>query len=295
MFVTRMTTKPIRNEEYSSAVLNEILEEIATNDNDGTRFTEEGENSEPNYPKMKSLIVQSSKRKIVDDYGKNKKVKTKGLDDIVRDLLASNLHNQESTRPINHLEIISTDIDFDEDPQTIMIGFQNWKERKALISQFESNLEMIKWKHFLNLNHAYEALNKLVNQNLAEEHPKKSIKFKIENFIPLGGSANKKSKRSWISYQIRTLLLIDKRTERRLWTALRFVNYLMSDGTVTLDSLVKAKILPSFFKKMNCNIRNSFLRKLKGNENLNFSLDDDKSDGDVESEEDGGEDDDSEV
>ncbi|CAG8836563.1 21768_t:CDS:2, partial [Gigaspora margarita] len=142
--------------------------------------------------------------------------------------LSHNSHGEQSL--LTNMAIETQDIEFGDDIDTIQLGFTSWRMRSSLLSQIERDIEKAKWDHFLNLELAYTAL---------------------QNLIPLGINANEKTKRKWISYQVQTLLLVDKRAELRIWTALRFLKYLLSNQIITKEALYNSKITPDFFKKLN--------------------------------------------
>ncbi|CAG8841145.1 36845_t:CDS:1, partial [Gigaspora margarita] len=214
----------------------------------------------------------------------------KRMDKIIEQLLFQNAKDQQvaprSLMPYSvvPMEIYASDIEFGDSLSSIQNGLNNWKARNVVLLNLECNIEYVKWKHFLNLNLAYRALKRVVNQ-MPPEGNKTTIKYKIQNKIPIGKNSSKKSKRSWISYQMQTMLHIDKRAERRIWTALRFINFLLLDGIITESSLFNSKIAPDFFKKMNGDDHIYFLKKIKKDESLTFNINDVKSDEEEHSEE----------
>ncbi|CAG8845894.1 43268_t:CDS:2, partial [Gigaspora margarita] len=142
-----------------------------------------------------------------------------------------------------------------------------------------------KLKHFLNLKQAYTAYKKFVNQSMPRGSKTKTIKYKIENNIPLGKDSSKKSRWGWISAKIQSILNIDSSAERKTRSALRFVDLLLSENLVTLESLVATKASPDFFKRMSASIKLKFYRRLKRDENAKFEVGD-SDDSELESEND---------
>ncbi|CAG8808049.1 13786_t:CDS:2, partial [Gigaspora rosea] len=171
--------------------------------------------------------VKKFKNNLADVYDSNEEdEEKKRMDKIIEQLLFQNAKDQQvaprSLIPYSvvPMEIYANDIEFGDSLSSIQNGLNNWKARNVVLLNLECNIEYVKWKHFLNLNLAYRALKRVVNQ-MPPEGNKTTIKYKIQNKIPIGKNSSKKSKRSWISYQMQSMLHIDKRAERRIWTALR--------------------------------------------------------------------------
>lgn len=136
--------------------------------------------------------------------------------------------------------------------------------KKVFLNKAEKSLDLEKLRHFLNLTKAYDSFKKLVEQSPLRGNKSKPIRFKKANNMPLGEKAISKSKRGWIAKQMQSILNIDASTERKTWAALKFVNQLLSERLVTLESLVAVKASPDFFKKLSLTIRTQFYKWIGG-------------------------------
>ncbi|CAG8715439.1 20155_t:CDS:2, partial [Dentiscutata erythropus] len=123
----------------------------------------------------------------------------------------------------------------------------NQLRKDDLLSSAQNRLDLEKLKHFLNLKQAYNSY-----KNFEKIHPKK---------------AN------------------DSSTERKTRHALRFMDWLLSENLVILESLVAAKVSPDFFKRMTAPIKLEFYKRMKRDENAKFEVED-SDDSKLESEND---------
>ncbi|KAF0515145.1 hypothetical protein F8M41_017393 [Gigaspora margarita] len=116
------------------------------------------------------------------------------------------------------------------------VGVINSIDRYVATNERNNNIEFA--DNLNSIRIAYDSFKKLVEQSPLRGNKSKPIRFKKANNMPLGEKAISKSKRGWIAKQMQSILNIDASTERKTWAALKFVNQLLSERLVTLESLI---------------------------------------------------------
>ncbi|CAG8804683.1 20325_t:CDS:2, partial [Racocetra persica] len=73
-----------------------------------------------------------------------------------------------------------------------------------------------------------------------DSNQKMSIKQKKDSGIPLGITAPFRSIRGWVGYKMKLFLQIKSRGERRIWTAIYRIKFILNESLATVKQLVNS-------------------------------------------------------
>ncbi|CAG8856801.1 33254_t:CDS:1, partial [Gigaspora margarita] len=101
---------------------------------------------------------------------------------------------------------------------------------------------------------------------------KMSIKQKKDSGIPLGITASFRSIRGWVGYRMKLFLQIKSRGERRFWTAICRIRFILNESLATVEQLVNSGASPYFFQLLSDEDFNNFLILIANGKPVNFIL-----------------------
>ncbi|CAG8603461.1 13200_t:CDS:2, partial [Racocetra fulgida] len=184
--------KTFGNDAMNSTKANEIKQksQIKFVNNAKKRTTSQDNNKIKSWQDVDEN--EESSNSIIDNEEPSKNTKSDFDNEITR---------QQHTTALTIPPIQETTIDFSDNIDSIQTGLRKWREINSKIFKFKQIITEAKWKNFLTLDLAYEALRKVINQEptidqydndteFGKESENDGVRKKIEAGIPLGKNAN---------------------------------------------------------------------------------------------------------
>ncbi|CAG8756025.1 39794_t:CDS:2 [Gigaspora margarita] len=136
---------------------------------------------------------------------------------------------------------------------------------KYLLLNLSSRMESLRdeQKEYINIDFGNElgsvkeglitwsSINKNIERVYAKNHESKDehqTKKKKESGIPLGIFAQFSSIREWVGFRMKSFLQTKSRGERRFWTAICRIRFILNENLATVKQLVNSDASPHFFQ-----------------------------------------------
>ncbi|RIB15893.1 hypothetical protein C2G38_2191421 [Gigaspora rosea] len=191
--------------------------------------------------------------------------------------LQVNIVNNSIHFNLNHgnLQLVSgrkSNINFGSKLASVQEGLEKWNEVEIIFENAQAEMDLYRLHHFLNLYDAYVVLFKFAIEERTVDLNMK-ISQKKKNQIPLGVNAHFRFIRGWVGYQMRLFRNIkDDRYERRIWTALCRIRFIITNGIATEKALAISGASPNFFQMLPDELFNKFIKKISEGKYSNFEL-----------------------
>ncbi|CAG8687689.1 24286_t:CDS:2 [Gigaspora rosea] len=165
-----------------------------------------------------------------------------------------------------------SNINFGSKLASVQEGLEKWNEVEIIFENAQAEMDLYRLHHFLNLYDAYVVLFKFAIEERTVDLNMK-ISQKKKNQIPLGVNAHFRFIRGWVGYQMRLFRNIkDDRYERRIWTALCRIRFIITNGIATEKALAISGASPNFFQMLPDELFNKFIKKISEGKYSNFEL-----------------------
>ncbi|KAF0433486.1 hypothetical protein F8M41_005059 [Gigaspora margarita] len=163
-------------------------------------------------------------------------------------------------------------IDFGNELGSVKEGLITWSSIDKNIERVYAEVKLQRFFHFLKLYDAYVVLFQLAIKEPPGSNQKMSIKQKKESGIPLGITAQFRSIRGWVGFRMKSFLQIKSRGERRFWTAICRIRFILNESLATVKQLVNSGASPHFFQMLSDEDFDNFLILIANGKPVNFNL-----------------------
>ncbi|RIB15677.1 hypothetical protein C2G38_2039164 [Gigaspora rosea] len=163
-------------------------------------------------------------------------------------------------------------IDFGNELGSVEEGLKTWSSIDENIEKVYAEVKLQRFCHFLKLYDAYVVLFQLAIKEPPGNSQKMSIKQKKDSRIPLGITTPFRSIRGWVGYRMASFLQIKSRGERRFWTAICRIRFILNEDLATVRQLVNSGASPHFFQLLSDKDFNNFLILIANEKPVNFNL-----------------------
>ncbi|CAG8782593.1 10369_t:CDS:2 [Gigaspora margarita] len=162
-------------------------------------------------------------------------------------------------------------IDFGKELGSVEEGLKMWSSIDENIEKVYAEVKLQRFCHFLKLYDAYVVLFQLAIKEPSSSNQKISIKQKKDSGIPLGITAPFRSIRGWVGYRMKSFLQIKSRGERRFWTAICHIRFILHKNLATVKQLVNSGASLYFFQLLSDEDFNNFLILIANEKPVNFN------------------------
>jgi hypothetical protein len=163
-------------------------------------------------------------------------------------------------------------IDFGNKLGSVKEGLKTWSSIDKNIEKVYAEVKLQRFCHFLKLYDAYTVLFQLAIKEPPDSNQKMSIKLKKDSGIPLGITAPFRSIRGWVGCKMKSFLQIKSRGERRIWTAIYRIRFILNESLSTVKQLVNSSASPHFFQLLSDEDFNNFLILIANEKPVHFNL-----------------------
>ncbi|CAG8672566.1 10669_t:CDS:2, partial [Dentiscutata erythropus] len=139
-----------------------------------------------------------------------------------------------------------------DDIKIIKREFSSWIRRNSVMDFLDTELNIYKLRHFLQLYNGYAALFEFVRKNTPDEFESLSLDQKIEQGIPLRLETTK--------------------AESRIWTALCRIKFILENGIKSIRELAQADAICRFIENIFKENFSSFLYDISEGKFKEFSV-----------------------